>query len=147
MERDLANGEDQAGDGNPISLGGRVYDKGLGVHALSDVTIDLVALTGSCTTLRFDHGIDDRMRGGTAASVEMSVLGDGQELFTSGPQTGTSPIGSQEVDVTDVDSLVLHVDPRGAQRAGPRRLGQHLGPVLRTCPGGADARAEPGAIS
>src|SRR5262249_6254676 len=40
-ERDMSNGEQAAGDGRTLSLRGTTYAKGLGVHALSDISYNL----------------------------------------------------------------------------------------------------------
>lgn len=37
VEKDTSNGESDAGDGNPLTIGGTVFAKGLGVHAQSAV--------------------------------------------------------------------------------------------------------------
>lgn len=113
VERDTANGEDQAGDGPPLRLAGRTYAKGLGVHANSTVTYDL---GGKCTELSFDYGIDDTMvRPNSGASVTMHVRGDGTERWaTPGIIRATSGKGSATVDVTGVQRLELIVDGQGS---------------------------------
>ncbi|HEY8598318.1 MAG TPA: PQQ-dependent sugar dehydrogenase, partial [Thermomicrobiales bacterium] len=45
VERDRSNGDIGAGDGRPLTLGGAVYAKGLGVHATSEIRYAL----GGCT--------------------------------------------------------------------------------------------------
>ena len=37
VEKDMSNGEQAAGDGGPITIGGVVHPKGLGAHAASDI--------------------------------------------------------------------------------------------------------------
>ena len=61
------------------TLGGTVYEKGLG--ASSNSTID-VPLAGAYTTFDATIGVDDRAGAGKGASV-FQVLGDGQVLYTS----------------------------------------------------------------
>ncbi|MDO5735091.1 MAG: NPCBM/NEW2 domain-containing protein [Propionibacteriaceae bacterium] len=109
VERDTANGEEEAGDGPVMSLGGVTYTKGLGVHARSVIEYDL---GGTCSTLRFDYGIDDYMKA-QPGSLKMYVRGDGDELWASGV-IATTGRNTAEVDVTDVETLVLDVDPNGA---------------------------------
>ncbi|NED88154.1 hypothetical protein G3I76_49745, partial [Streptomyces sp. SID11233] len=54
VEKDASNGEDRAGDGGPLTLGGTPYAKGLGVHAESTVE---VYLGKACTTFTATTGI------------------------------------------------------------------------------------------
>lgn len=109
VERDRANGEDAAGDGGTILLSGRTYDKGIGAHAASKIVLDLPE---DCTSLEFDYGIDDRMRTG-AASVIAKVLGDGEQLWTSGLVVASTGTKSAKVDVAGVGRLTLELDPNG----------------------------------
>lgn len=118
VERDTSNGENAAGDGFPIRLNGRVYEKGLGVVPTSVVTYDL---GGRCTrflaTVGVDDSVDDRGSGG---SVVFSVLADGRTVFDSGVRYGTQWSESVldvdtepldvDLDVTGVDRLQLRVD-------------------------------------
>ena len=50
VEKDRSNGEAGASDGEPITLNGVTYAKGLGAHAASDVRY---ALNGACSVV---HG-------------------------------------------------------------------------------------------
>ena len=61
-EKDMSNGEQAAGDGHPISIRGKVYAKGLGVHAVSNIVYNLTT-AGSCTTFTSDVGVDDEVNG------------------------------------------------------------------------------------
>jgi beta-glucanase (GH16 family) len=106
VERNLSNGEDQAGDGGPLSLANQLYTSGLGVHAPSDVSF---ALAGDCTSFSADVGIDDEMK--NAGAVSFQVWGDGALLSETGVLTGADAVQSLAVDVTGVDQLRLVVDP------------------------------------
>ncbi|MCM3535436.1 NPCBM/NEW2 domain-containing protein [Cellulosimicrobium funkei] len=108
VERDRSNGEDEAGDGRPLSVGGRTYSKGLGVHAVSAVSFDVP--TG-CTTLVTDYGIDDEVAG--AARVTFEVQGDGGSLWTSGAVTPASGAQYAEVALGDARTATLRVGDGG----------------------------------
>jgi NPCBM/NEW2 domain-containing protein len=68
IERDLSNGEQEAGDGGPLSLANVVYGKGLGMHAPSEAAF---ALDARCTRLTALVGVDDEMK--AAGSVRFEV--------------------------------------------------------------------------
>ncbi|QGH68774.1 glycoside hydrolase domain-containing protein [Pseudactinotalea sp. HY158] len=108
VERDSSVGEDEPGDGGPLTIGGRGYSKGLGVHAVSTVVIDVPE---TCTTFVSDYGIDDEVAG--AASVTFELLGDGAQLWASELVTPAS--GRQRVaqDLTGVGQLTLRVGDGG----------------------------------
>jgi beta-glucanase (GH16 family) len=106
IERDLSNGEQDAADGGPISIGDVVHTKGLGVHAPSDVAF---ALGGRCTRFTAQVGLDDEMKG--AGSVDFQVYGDGVLLMQSGTLTGADGARALDVDVSGVSELRLVVDP------------------------------------
>ncbi|MFD4421720.1 glycoside hydrolase domain-containing protein [Agromyces sp. NPDC058484] len=116
VEIDMSNGEDAAGDGATLSLGGKRYAKGFGAHAASTISLEL---GGRCDAVSFDYGIDDEI--GAGGSILFLVRGDGGELWRSpAVMTGASATGSAVVDVTGVDSLELVLDPQG-------RVGQDHG--------------------
>jgi NPCBM/NEW2 domain len=58
IEKDRSNGENQPGDGKPMTIGGQVYPKGLGVHADSSLSY---ALGGKCTRFSAEVGMDDEI--------------------------------------------------------------------------------------
>lgn len=107
-ERDTSNGEDLAGDGNPIRLGSTTYPKGLGVHAASDLRY---ALGGTCTNFAADVGLDEEV--GTAGSVIFQVLTDGTQRYLSPALTGASATQALSIDVTGSQELRLVVQTNG----------------------------------
>lgn len=126
IELDTSNGEDAPGDGNPITLNGVVYDKGLGVHALSEVVYDLA---GGFSRFVSDIGVDDENNPG--GSVVFQVFGDNIELFNSGLMTNASATQTVNLDVTGVGLLKLVVTDGGdgngsdhADWAGARLFGE-----------------------
>ncbi|WP_285680516.1 glycoside hydrolase family 2 TIM barrel-domain containing protein [Actinoplanes sp. NBRC 103695] len=108
VERDLSNGEQAAGDGDTLTIAGKAYAKGLGVHALSVVR---VPLGGGCTRFRADAGVDDET--GSGGSVVSSVWLDGRQLTQTARLTGEGPATPVDVDLTGGTTLELRVTDAG----------------------------------
>jgi glucose/arabinose dehydrogenase len=108
IERDRSNGEAAAGDGNVLSLGGTPYNKGIGVHADSQLTYNLGGAYSNFSTY---VGVDDEV--GANGSVVFQILADGVPLFDSGIMTGTSSTRLARVDVTGRQTLTLVVNNGG----------------------------------
>jgi NPCBM/NEW2 domain len=108
VERDTSNGENAAGDGHPITIGGVVYAKGLGVHPAGDVGF---YLAGRCTALTAVVGVDDEV--GSNGSVRFHVLVDGVEVWASGVLRGTDPGLPVSVGIAGGQQLDLVVDDGG----------------------------------
>ncbi len=96
---------DKSAAGGPISLGGRVYERGLGVHSRTELTF---AIDGAYETFVATIGIDDSVR--PRGSVVFRVAGDGRILYDSGAVTGKDEPVDIRVDVTGVKRLRLIVD-------------------------------------
>ncbi|WP_181419777.1 endo-alpha-N-acetylgalactosaminidase family protein [Arthrobacter psychrolactophilus] len=107
VERDLNNGENAQGDGTPITIDTKVYEKGLGVHADSSVRL---YLGGQCTSFSALVGIDDaKLPKAHRGNVVFTVVGDGKTLATS-PQLTVDDAGyALSVDVTGVRYIDLNV--------------------------------------
>ena len=105
IERDLSNGEQDAGDGGPLSLANVVYGKGLGMHAPSEAAF---ALDARCTRLTALVGVDDEMK--AAGSVRFEVWGDGVLLAQTDELTGADAAQPLDVDLTGVGELRLVAD-------------------------------------
>ncbi|WP_238993048.1 NPCBM/NEW2 domain-containing protein [Jiangella aurantiaca] len=108
VERDASNGEAGAGDGAPLTIGGTQYATGLGVHAVSTVT---VYLGGACDRFTAQVGVDDEV--GNQGSVTFHVRGDGRSLADTGVVTGSAGATALDVDVSDVELLTLDVGDGG----------------------------------
>ncbi len=108
VERDRSNGEDLAADGGTIRLNGVSSAKGLGVHAASDVRIDL---GGRCSRFQSDIGIDDEVDAG--GSVSFEVWADGTRLYRSAVLTATSATQQVDLPVAGAQTLRLVVDGGG----------------------------------
>jgi hypothetical protein len=104
-ERDKSNGETSSGDGRTLTLNGVTYAKGIGVHAGSEIHLQL---DGKYTQFNSDIGIDDEA--GANGSVVFEVWADGAKLFASGTMTGNSPTQNVAVNVAGKRDLVLIVN-------------------------------------
>jgi alpha-galactosidase len=103
-ERDSSNGEILAHDGVTMSLRGKTYAKGLGVHAPSLLRF---RLGKACTRFTADVGIDDEVAGHGTANFQ--VWADGEKLYDGGVVTGTSRAQRVDVDITGRRELRLFV--------------------------------------
>jgi hypothetical protein len=95
---------DQAQGGGPISVRGKVYAKGLGVHAMSKLTYDL---NRGYKRFLCDVGVDDSA--GDLGSVEFKVYADGKLVWESGLLRRTTGVKTIDLDVLGVNKLVLEV--------------------------------------
>ncbi len=91
--------------GGPLTLGGRVYDHGVGTHSRTEIDYNLGrAFEKFASTI----GIDDAVR--PRGSVAFRVLGDASVLFESGTTTGMDAPREIVVDVSGVNVLTLIVE-------------------------------------
>ncbi|MFI6463758.1 NPCBM/NEW2 domain-containing protein [Streptomyces sp. NPDC050528] len=108
VERNTSNGEAAAGDGHPITLGGVVYAKGLGVHAESDVEY----YTGkTCEKVTADVGVDDEK--GANGTVAFEIWADGTKVASTGVLTNAMPAQPVTADVTGAQVVRLVVTDGG----------------------------------
>ncbi|MDD0857331.1 NPCBM/NEW2 domain-containing protein [Arthrobacter alpinus] len=108
-EKDLTNGEQGEKDGPALMLDGKVYNKGLGVHAASSIKYFVGA---QCTNFSAVIGIDDFQA--TRGSVIFKILGDGKELYNSGVLTGSSAALPITIDLKGAKYVDLVVDSNGS---------------------------------
>jgi alpha-galactosidase len=109
VERDMSVGDQNAGDGRPITIGGVVYEKGLGAHAPSEIEYHL---GGSCTSVRADVGVDDEVTS-SAATVAFELWADGVKVAESGVMTAAMPARPLAADITGATTLRLVVTDAG----------------------------------
>jgi alpha-galactosidase len=95
-------------DSNRLTVAGRVYDKGVGTHAVSKMMIDL---KGRGVKLYGAVGVDDES--GDKASVEFYVLGDQQVLWRSGIMHKGDEARKIEISLTGIRKLALFVSDGG----------------------------------
>ncbi|WP_177198639.1 NPCBM/NEW2 domain-containing protein, partial [Streptomyces colonosanans] len=108
VERNTSNGEDAAGDGKPMSIGGTRYAKGLGVHSDGDVS---VYLGGTCTRFSASVGVDDETNGN--GSVTFTVLADGKQVASTPVIRGNTKALAVDADVTGAKVLDLVIGDGG----------------------------------
>jgi alpha-galactosidase len=106
VEKDTSNGEQAAGDGHPITIGGRVYAHGLGAHAPSEI---IYYLGGRCAMLTTDVGIDDEKTTNGAAAFR--IYADSQLVADSGTVTVDDPAKTLTANLAGATWLHLVTDP------------------------------------
>jgi hypothetical protein len=108
VEKDKSNGQQAAGDGRTITLNGKTYAKGLGMHGPADVRY---ALGGLCSTFSAEVGIDDEV--GNEGSVVFQVWADGAKVWDSGTMKGDTATKPVKVNVAGKQELRLVVTDGG----------------------------------
>lgn len=109
VELDMSNGGTNSGDGSIITLNGQTYQKGLGVHANSEIVYDI---SKDYSQFLADIGIDDEA-GSSRGSVIFQVWADGTNIYESVLIAGRAPIIHIDLNVTGVDELKLIVTDAG----------------------------------
>lgn len=104
----MSNGEQGSGDGSIITLNGKTYEKGLGVHANSEVSY---YLGGKASSFIADIGVDDEVS--NSGSVIFQVWLDGEKVYDSGVMRGNSATKHVHVNVNGKDVLKLVVTDAG----------------------------------
>ncbi|MFF2412631.1 NPCBM/NEW2 domain-containing protein [Streptomyces sp. NPDC058092] len=108
VEQDTSNGESKAGDGNPITIGGTVFAKGLGVHAHSAVEF---YTGGACSAVTAQVGVDDEK--GTKGTVAFEVWADGTKAASTNVLTNAMPAQPLSADVSGAQVVRLVVTDGG----------------------------------
>ena len=104
VERNMSNGEQAPKDGRTITLQGKKYAKGIGVHAYSDVRF---YLAGNCKTFSAKVGVDDEVK--NKGSVIFQVYADGIKLYDSGVMYGNTATKTVNVDISEKQEFRLYV--------------------------------------
>jgi len=100
---------DKAVTGKPMTLAGKVYERGLGTHADSLVRLDLKGGSDRFTAV---VGVDDAA-GNDQASVVFKVVGDGKTLWKSPVMKLGAPARPVDVALRGVKTLLLIADSAG----------------------------------
>ncbi|MFE4867960.1 NPCBM/NEW2 domain-containing protein [Streptomyces sp. NPDC056682] len=108
VERDTSNGESDAGDGHPITIGGTVYAKGLGTHAASDIAY---YTGGGCSSVSAMVGVDDEK--GADGTVAFEIWADGRKVASTGVLTNAMPAQPLSANVTGAQTIRLVVTDGG----------------------------------
>ena len=95
-------------EGNPLTVAGKVYARGLGTHASSEI---LYQVGNRYRRLEAEVGVDDEKGG--AGTVVFQVYADGRKVFDSGVMRGHDPAKRVSVPLDDVDELLLAVTDAG----------------------------------
>ena len=95
---------DRSLDGKSLSLGNKVYAKGLALHSL---TVLKYRLGGDYRRFQAVMGIDDDIR--VAGNVDVVIKGDGRPLFKGAARVNQPP-QPLDLDVTGVVELEITVD-------------------------------------
>ena len=99
---------DRAVTNNKITIGGQVFDHGIGTHAGSLLVINLKE--GSerfCASVGVDDGTEGK------GSIEFSVIGDNKILWKSGIMKGGQSPQKVDLDIKGVKILMLRVGDAG----------------------------------
>jgi hypothetical protein len=99
----------RAMSGFPLSLGGKRYERGIGVQAPSEIEYDV---KGLYDVFSAQVGVDDG-NGSDQGSVEFVVLGDGKELWRSGVLKKSDGAKSVKLNISGVERLTLRVTDGG----------------------------------
>lgn len=92
----------------PLAIGGRQFERGVGTHAISSARIELDG--GSERFLAF-VGVDDNANG--AASITFKLVADGRTLWRSGVMKPGDPAKAVDLDLRSVKTLLLQVGDAG----------------------------------
>jgi hypothetical protein len=106
---------DKSRDGNPLTLGGKKYERGIGMEARSQMVI---RLDGGTKHFHAVVGIDDDVPAGQPALVEFRVLGDHRwPIWSSGPMKPGQTPKTIDLDVSGLKMLTLLAADHGEWRA------------------------------
>ncbi|MFE2358458.1 NPCBM/NEW2 domain-containing protein [Streptomyces parvulus] len=108
VEIDRSNGESAAGDGKPLTIGGRTWSKGLGVHADSRVEY---FTAGRCERVTASVGVDDET--GERGTVAFEIQADGERRAGTGTLTHSQDAQEISADVTGAETVTLTVTDGG----------------------------------
>ncbi|MFB7653883.1 MULTISPECIES: NPCBM/NEW2 domain-containing protein [unclassified Streptomyces] len=108
VEKDRSNGENAAGDGNALTIGGRTWDKGLGVHAYSRVEY---YAAGRCERVTALVGADDEM--GERGTVAFEIRADDERKAATGVRTNAQDAQEITADVRGAETVTLIVNDGG----------------------------------
>ncbi len=105
IEIDHSNGEDGANDGGMLTLNGITYNKGIGVHAASEIIYNLPPNTYNTFTTKI--GIDDEVPNGSCGSVIFKVFKDNLLAYESPSMNPASATISVQVDISNTSQIKL----------------------------------------
>ncbi len=92
--------------GEPVALAGASPDRSIAIAAGTELSY---ALNGEYRMLSFSIGVPDGVL--PTSSIRMRVLGDGKELWSSGPKTSMDSPSAATLHVAGIKMLLLRVEP------------------------------------
>jgi alpha-galactosidase len=95
-------------DSNKLSVGGKVYEMGVGTHAISKMMIDL---HGRGAKFSASVGVDDE--GSDQSTIEFFVMGDQRILWKSGIMKKGDPAQPVDVNLKGIKKLALYISDGG----------------------------------
>jgi uncharacterized repeat protein (TIGR03806 family) len=111
IEINTSNGDAFGGDGNPITINGVVFEKGLGVHANSSITYNI---RGQYSVFETYIGMDDETDAGcNQASARFLVYLDGNLAYQSTVMNENDDARFVRLNVIGVQELKLVVNDAG----------------------------------
>ncbi len=95
-------------DGNPLKIAGKIFEKGIGTHAVSKY---MIALDGKASEFSAGAGVDDES--GNDATIEFFVMGDKKILWQSGIVHKGDSVSMVKVSLKNIRKLALYVSDGG----------------------------------
>lgn len=95
--------------GRPLTIDGKVYARGVGVHPPSRIAVEA---RGKTIQFHAQVGVDDEV-GSQRGTVEFRVYGDGRELWKSGLVSGRDRVKTIDVNLRGVHRIELIVTSAG----------------------------------
>ncbi|MFC4456553.1 NPCBM/NEW2 domain-containing protein [Deinococcus sonorensis] len=106
IEVNRSNGGRAANDGHPLTVGGKVYAKGYGVHANSELRYDLTGTGAICTKFTVTVGVDDEV-GNNGSVLFILETDNGDRLADSGILHGYDGAKTLSVSLIGRKTLTL----------------------------------------
>jgi hypothetical protein len=107
---------DKGIDGGPIRIAGKVFQKGLGTHAVSEIIYYLGGLGGYYSRFQAWVGVDNALKAEfpfKPSSVEFKVYVDGRLVYESGVMVGDTPAKFVDLSLVGAKELKLFVSDAG----------------------------------
>ncbi len=105
IEIDMSNGGDLANDGQPLTLNGIVYSKGLGMHAASEIIYNIPSNTYNTFSTKI--GIDDEISDGNCGSMMFQIFKNNLLAYESPIMYPNSSTITVELDISNTSELKL----------------------------------------
>ncbi|WP_228098985.1 NPCBM/NEW2 domain-containing protein [Pedobacter sp. MC2016-24] len=102
-------GKNKTVDGKPLSIAGKIFERGFGTHAESSLSINL---QGKVSSFSAQVGVDDEIKGQQPA-VEFMVYGDAKKLWSSGIMRSGDEAKLCDLKLNGIQKLELVVSDGG----------------------------------